>query len=339
MLAAVNERAYMGLMHDNYDPHSNTCPLAAVDRRAQDVHQQWHQAEQAYFDPDQFRIAIQTAIQTLRTVTFILQKHKRQIPNFEAWYGAWQQRLAADPLMRWMVDARNKIEKQGDLEVHSFVRAEIIASYLNEGPRIDVPAKLFDTPAELLTAIPRRELLEHVRKHGALRIQRRWVENTLPDYELLDAVAIAYGRIAELAHDARRQMGLDAPITTNTETGEQYGDGARGGRMPCMIGHGDSRSLVISLTDGRPIQFERVHTDVNSGDAKMVTERYGDAHNGMFGPEGANEEEIAASLFRTARKVFLRDGFHESIFFLFRARVPSQIVLESDVARSPAWGG
>ena len=221
-----------------------------------------------------------------------------------------------------MVDARNKIEKQGDLEAHSFVRAEIIASYLDEGPRVDVPAKLFDTPAMLLSAIPEGKILEHIRVNGALRIQRRWVENTLPNYELLDAVAIAYGRIAELVHSAHQQMGLDTPNITNTVTGDRYGDGARAGRMPCMIGHGDARSVDISLTDGHPIEFEQVDRSVSLADAQTVTERYGDVHKGMFGPVGADEEQIAASLFDTARKVFLRDGYHELIFFLLRKGRP-----------------
>src|SRR6476620_4755237 len=94
------------------------CPLATIDRRLNDLHRQWHDAEKVYFDPDAFRVAIQTAIQTLRTVTFILQSNKRLIPDFEAWYSPWQDRMKADPLLRWMVDARNKIEKQGDLEAH-----------------------------------------------------------------------------------------------------------------------------------------------------------------------------------------------------------------------------
>jgi len=93
--------------------------------------------------------------------------------------------------MRWMVDARNKIEKEGDLQAHSFVRAEIIASYLDAGPRIEAPLRL-------LKSIPDTGVGEHICKHGTLRIQRRWVENTLPHYELLDAVAIAYGRLSDL---------------------------------------------------------------------------------------------------------------------------------------------
>lgn len=205
------------------EQHDEGCPLAAVDRRLDDVHRHWHAAERAYFEPQAFRVAIQTAIQTLRTVTFILQSNKHLIPEFDAWYGAWQEKLKADALMRWMVDARNKIEKQGDLEAHSFVRAEIVASYLNNGPVRDVPAKLFEGPGVILKAIPRKsDLGEHIRKFGTLRIQRRWVENSLPDYELLDAVAIAYGKIAGVVHDAHRAIGRDPPVTTNVETDEEY---------------------------------------------------------------------------------------------------------------------
>lgn len=85
--------------------HEYRCPLSAVDRRLADVHQHWHDAERGYFDPERFRIAIQTTIQTLRTVTFILQSNKRLFNNFDSWYESWQQKLRADPLMRWMVPA------------------------------------------------------------------------------------------------------------------------------------------------------------------------------------------------------------------------------------------
>jgi hypothetical protein len=192
-------------------PSSAACPLAAVDRRLSDAHRLWHQAEAAYFDPDGFRLSVHSGIQTLRSVTFILQTHKAAIPHFDQWYGdyidekhgkrgKWQERLHADPLMRWMVEARNRIEKRGDLEATSFIRAEVIASYLDEGPRLDIPATLFQSPRDLLRTIPAGALGEHIKRNGVLRVQRRWVENTLPDYELLDGIAIAFGKLTELAH-------------------------------------------------------------------------------------------------------------------------------------------
>ena len=147
-----------------WDHDENRCPLAAVDQRLDDLHRLWHQAEDAYFDPGAFRVAIQSAIQTMRSVTFILQKNKAIIPDFDRWYGEWQKTLGADPLMVWMRDARNTIEKAGDLDAHSFVRAEIVASYLDNDPRVDVPAKLWDAPLQLVKSIPAGAVGDHIRK-------------------------------------------------------------------------------------------------------------------------------------------------------------------------------
>jgi hypothetical protein len=300
---------------------SKSCPLGPVDRRLADAHRLWHQAEGAYFDPDGFRLAAQTVIQTLRTVTFILQKNKRVVPDFEEWYGKWQKRLHADPLMCWMHDARNKIEKVGDLETHSFVRAEVLASHLDEGPQIEVPAHLFESVQALLRNIPNGPAGEYMRRHGVLRIQRRWVEKTLPDYELLDAVAIAYGKIAELVHDAHRQIGLNPPQTIHGETGERYDLAAMGWRLPCMIGHELPRMLSISLADGTRVGFEKERVDIDRAEAAAL------AHYGvkLFEPmrrKYKTEDDLAIGYFELARAMFLHDGYHISILFLFRDREP-----------------
>lgn len=300
------------------------CPLAAVDRRLDDLHRLWHQAEAAYFDPDAFRVAIQAAIQTARTVTLVLQKNKRLIPDFDAWYEPWQQKLGADSLMKWMVDARNRIEKEGDLQAHSFVHAEIVASHLDDGPHIQVPAKLFDAPLALLRSIPPTDLGDHIKKNGILRIHRRWIENTLPDYELLDAVSIAYGRLAELVYDAHRQMNLESPVTTDTNTGEDYPEGDRKGRLPCMIGHAEARKLDIWLATGRPLEFEAIPCKVDLRSGPKLLQRYGIEPREMFAASGIVTEQLR-SLFSTARKMLKKDGHHIMVAFLLRGGKPVEI--------------
>jgi len=320
---------------------ADVCPLAAVDQRLADAHRLWHQAEAAYFDPDGFRLAIQTTIQTLRTVTFILQKQKAIIPGFVQWYGTrdqagdWQKRLGADPLMRWMINARNKIEKQGDLESHSMVRAEIVASYFDEGPRIEVPAHLFDTVETLFRSVPDAALGEHIRRHGMVRIQRRWVETTLPDYELLDAVAIAYGKTAELVHDAHRQIGLDPPFTIHDDTGERCDLRTMNWRLPCMIAHELPRTLLISLADGSRVEFETRHVRAKVDAAAVATliERYGGNPFEAMQRDYKTNADLAAGYFALMRGVFLRDGYHLTLLFLFRERklikTPIQVVVEN----------
>lgn len=300
------------------EQHEYKCPLSAVDRRLNDVHRHWHEAERGYFDPELFRIAIQTAIQTLRTVSFILQSNKRVFTNFDPWYETWQLKLRADPLMRWMVDARNKIEKQGDLKTHSFVRAEIIASYYEEGPRIEVPADLFQSAAELIDSIQNEELKKHILKDGILRIQRRWVENSLPDYELLEAVGIAYGKIAELVADAHRELGLEPPSTMVDDIGRTSGGESRGGRLPCMIGHGDARSHDIWLATGQAMKLEQKKVEIDLAETEQAAKRYGLDPKEMFPSSALGPESILNDLFATARKMFTIDGHHITIAFLIK---------------------
>lgn len=307
---------------------SAACPLAAVDKRLSDAHRLWHQAERDYFDPDGFRLAAQNTIQTLRTVTFILQKNKRVISAFDDWYGPWQERLSADKLMRWMVDARNKIEKQGDLETHSFVRAEIVASYLDEGPRIEVQAHLFQNPAALLRGIPISLLRQHILRNGVLRIERRWIENTLPEYELLDALAIAFGKLSAIVHDAHRHIGLDPPKTIHGEFGETYDLPAMSWKFPCMVGHDQMRTLSISLADGSRITFEQKHVtkDFTPTEAETLLARYGQSPVEIMGRHYHSYADLAAEYFNLARSMFMRDGYHVSILFFFRQQKPVRIM-------------
>jgi hypothetical protein len=306
-----------------WDHNDNQCPLAGIDRRLGDVHRFWHQAERAYFDPDEFRVAIQAAIQTARQVSFVLQKNKGLIPDFDNWYATRQEKLAAIPLMKWMVEARNRIEKQGDLEAHSFVSAEIVASHLDEGPKIQVPAKLSDAPLSLVRGIPDSMVGEHIKKDGVLRIRRRWIENSLPEIELLDAVARAYGHLAQLVRSAHEQMGLIGPVTTDVKTGEQFPEADLDGRLPCMIGHEDARTLDIWLATGRPIEFEEIRKNLSRdeimAEAPKLQGRYGVVPAKMFADSGHVHDHVR-SLFDVARKMFEKDGHHITIAILYHDR-------------------
>jgi hypothetical protein len=300
--------------------HDNACPLSAVDRRLADVHQLWHQAEQAYFDPEPFRLAIQNAIQTLRTVTFVLQKNKLAVPDFDAWYVQWQENLKSDGRMRWLVDARNKIEKQGDLEAKSFVRAEIVASHLDEGAAIEVPAELFEKIAVLLKTIPKNALGKHIVENGTLRIVRKWVENTLPDHELLDTVAHGYAFISRLVADAHKQAGLAEPGPQNQQAGEFVDRSALGGRLPCMIEHDEPRTILVSLRDGAVIHHENQQVRIDADKLEQAGKRYGVERASIGSRDFASDDELARAYFDLARTMFLKDGYHRPAVILLRKR-------------------
>jgi hypothetical protein len=62
-----------------------------------------------------------------RSFTWVLQNLRSAIPeSFDEWYKPEQEKMVMDPLMRYFIDARNELEKQGKLSVatnatiHSF---------------------------------------------------------------------------------------------------------------------------------------------------------------------------------------------------------------------------
>jgi hypothetical protein len=144
---------------------------------------------------------------------------------------------------------------------------------------------------------------------------------------LLEALAVAYGRMAELVHDAHRQMGLDPPTSVHDDTGEQYDISALGWRMPCMIGHDESGALLLSLADGSwlSISDESHKIDLKDAEAKL-RERYGataiDALRHVF---DGGREDVARNLFDHARIVFFRDGYHTPLLFLMKDYKPVKI--------------
>lgn len=171
----------------------------------------WEQAARDYFKPAAFQLALQNCVTTSRTVTFILQNHKHDIDGFDEWYEGYQESWRADPIMRWAVDARNKIEKQGDLEMHSQVRAKIIASYIGAAETNWLPQALFTSPQQMLRLIPRRFHIPQIIEHGSLLIERRWVHTALPDHEVLAALAHVHSALADLVNALADKEGIDAP--------------------------------------------------------------------------------------------------------------------------------
>ena len=162
-----------------------------------------------YFSPDRFRQNTNQFLQTSRTVTFIIQKHKASNPGFEAWYqgavvGPWKD----DKVMSWAKDARNVVEKEGDLEMHSSLQLEVLYSYLSDhGMKLDVTRKeLLGAGVDTLLKRALEKLPPGIAASAALKIQRNWLTNSLPDRELIYALTYAYAQQHRACSSLARHM-------------------------------------------------------------------------------------------------------------------------------------
>lgn len=236
-----------------------------------DCHEQWHALAASYMEPESFRMSLNNLIQSLRNVTWLLQKQKAQLKNFDTWYNAWRASTSDDAVMRWVVTSRNRIVKEADLDLHSGAYARLSFDWLHEiSSSWTLPARYTsrDILIRLLSTHP--YLTE-----GILTIERRWIDKRLPDDELLDALRYAYASVAQVviaAHNANGVGSCDIPgrarecITADIRM-----------RPECMHDGDKSRRLHVNLRTRTEFTEDVAYLPADPELSDRAVARYGDA--------------------------------------------------------------
>lgn len=283
-------------------------------KRLFDAQAHWHNANKQYFDPNAFRMLINSCIQELRNVTFVLQSNKRGIEGFDEWYEPWQDRMRANKSLRWLVSARNYIVKQGDLELKSMLRIEVIGSYLAGEVKIfeqdyEVNISSKDIFQKTIDSGMPKEVLEN----SYVKLQRKWIDSNYPDYELLELLGICWTAVAELL--------FDAPGATDDEISR-----INEARIPpCMYQGSETRSIWMKVQDDDlvPTQMHQESITITKADAEKSKERYGDSplFNKKINP--TNLKELCELFLEQAKFVLKKDEYHVHLVVIF---VDSKIV-------------
>jgi hypothetical protein len=284
--------------------------------------------EQAYFEPYEFRISLNSFIQEARNVTFILQKNKKNVPDFESFYGPWQARLRQDPLMRWAVESRNRITKQGDLETESQSFVTFTTDWTNELTRrfkatATLPSALLVNSA--LKQIPR----ELISEESLVCVERRWVDAALPAEELLSVCSHVLTVLSELLEAAHAHIGRVVPgsscdvIERLIEMREDY---------PLELARAEESRKVWVRAENQ----ERIRYAVRGGDKirKEDAEQFKEADLARYGPRPVLPEDCdtktleGAVLMYTeaAKRILVRDGY--LIPFIFALEGSAQRVVQ-----------
>jgi hypothetical protein len=272
----------------------------------------------AYDDPEGFRISLNATIQTLRNVTFVLQKEHRGIPNFETWYAAWRDRMKADEVLRWSVEARNSVVKQGDLETTSQARVSLIAGWGHNLPvaEFEVPPML---PTEVIADLFATKLLPpELQKLAVLVVERRWVAKTLPNWELIDALAHCFGILAAVVFDAHAQAGPDF-IMPELDEAHSY----PGIRPTCMVATSDVRSVMLSMQTRQRIQYGLAEIEWGPSLGERAAKKYGIAaltdniRDDVALQNPIDPIEYAVWVVEQAKRILSKDKYHQPMVFLF----------------------
>lgn len=179
------------------------------EKRLRDLVYSYRNCSENYFEPEVFRINLNSFLQTARTVTFIIQKHKNEIIDFENWYNNNVLELIKfDNIMEWAKNSRNKIEKQGDLEIYSLAKASLVFSYFeNEDIEINGCHNLIDIGVKRLIRFARVKLPTAVSTSSVIKVERRWVSKDLPNYELLYVLSVIYSRLYDICKKLTEYLG------------------------------------------------------------------------------------------------------------------------------------
>jgi len=270
---------------------------------------------------DKFRVALNNAIQNLRTVTFVLQKNKKLIDNFVEWYDEWQNKMRDDKIMKWSVSSRNEIVKQGDLVTLSKAKASLIERW-EDDPIFEVevsPETNYKSLAQVLARVfPKKELLV-----GIIKLEREWIHEKLPGHELLSNLIHCYAFLVRLLKDAHRHVKDDgsgecswlAEVNLRHEF-----------LPPSLIGEKWDRSILIEIDTGQIFTpgYDRIYADRSM--QEEAVERY------SFTEKVTESQEVGTCmgeckfLFSMAKSILEKDGFHIPTAFLTLPSGEKQLV-------------
>lgn len=277
------------------------CPIETAENRLREAHRRWHDCVESYHSPEDFRDGLNSAIQALRNVTFALQSAKSKIGGFEPWYAKEQELMKADPVLRWSLNSRNTIVKQGDLETSSRLTVTLVPNYETEAASVageqmtweelpkaspsavvqttlDVPVHL--TIEEILKEINHLDLPMSVRQQAAVLFEHRWVDEKMSSYELLALLAHAYGYLNSLLTKCHELLNMrPVRMRMSKATGERSTPPEaleklpHNGRLPCMVSTRQYRITRFRLSDGSEVkEFRNWEAEYDPVAAKEVME-------------------------------------------------------------------
>ena len=304
-------------LSDASDPD---CPLPQSHGRLDQAHRLWHLALGAYPDADEFVLHLNNLVQGIRNVSFILQNEMKEvIPDPKTWYSEWQRRMKSDRMMTWLNDSRVQVVHRGDLEADSTVRISVLADWHGDHPIAEFDMPPFVSPDAIAASLATVDVPEQVRREGILSVERRWVEQGLPDMEVLDVIAHCYGFLRTLLADAHRQAGF---VMSTMEIGEdvsrEWNTTHLGGRLPCMLASADLRTARLVLSTGELITPGMREVFFGPTSADDTYARYGFDHvpTDLTRHDGDPFLQQAEFFAETAKQMLVVDKRHSTFAFL-----------------------
>ncbi len=288
------------------------CLIPNTHSRLEQAHRLWHQMLENYDDPEGFRANLNSTIEALRNVTFMLQSEKSAIPGFAAWYEERQAEMKADVVMKWLQNARTTVVHKSDLKTQSTAHATVHNNLTLARFDMELPPLVPTPVAAVSIAAKLPEPFASSGQDLVLSVERRWSVPELPDRELLDALAYAYGVLSRIVREAHERIG--APYDQRSSHDEPVI--VPDGRLPCMITTVEVRTARVKLADYQPLipRTGEVRYDPSIGE--RAAKRYSFSDSDSLGTFPDDPLALAETLIPVAKRVLAKDKYHDRLAFL-----------------------
>ncbi len=285
----------------------NDCIFKNVEKRWLDSWDLWVNCAKNYYNPESFRLNLNNCIQTLRSITWLLQKSKNSIPGFNEWYKKQQSQMINDNILKWLKNSRNKIVKQGDLILHSKAKIAIVTNWL-EPPSLEIDIPPFTKTSDFVKVISKKITIKPSYFESILKIERKWVDSELPETELLEGLAHSFKFLTEILSNAHKSLLKDKYIEKctwyrlyNSQKNHIFGG---------MNSFDWYRTSWFNLKNNEFIDIQEIPINKKFSQ-KKVRERYSNCANSLNKfREAKNFDEEVKIFFEMAKGVLKKDGHH-----------------------------
>lgn len=308
-----------------HQPKPTMCPCMDAHRRLMDFHEDIHRVIENYLDANEFRRFLNSALQNSRSVSFLVQKRKAKWTDFDIWYLEWQREVRTSAIARWAVESRNRIVKEEDLRMLSQAIITFYGERLSEAE--DVLTVAPDTTVEEMV-----DLFAHLAssrpadKKGWIRIRRRWVDDQLPDHELVAALREVYASVARLIEAAHEASGVARCLTPPFRRG--CVTATIDPSLACLGGGDPLPAGMIDVATGSLLRLGYGRIEQDEALVQVGRERYG--FTPKLGP-GVDAIAHADSRLELSKRFLEADGYAGPTLTLFRG--------DSDVRINPVFLG
>jgi hypothetical protein len=284
--------------------------LASIVEAMQDAHALLHECAENYHDPTEFRRRLGLFVQAARNVTFRLQAHKHDFPDFEHWYKSWQLQMKSDPTMRWMSDARNTVTKRKGLAANSRARANVISSYLPAG-RVAEHTVHPDLPNVLIAAKVAAAIPPEARARTLIEVTREWQFDDLPGREVLQAGRHVITFLHALVGDLLRLAEGVPPIPPEQAVRDET-------IAECMAEFDSITTIRVNAATGIRYHSMQRAVDFDEERAVQATAKYGLAALRPLKDVSDDLDKMGAAYMEVAKRILKADKFHGMFVFLRR---------------------